>query len=125
MRRRKWFNVGFRQAGRRQQLADQASDTTIDTMQEALRRATGRYRTDERLAKSGRHIPAREAQFPTNAGVGAARACAEAYRSKGIDKLYSHQSAAAGDSRRPARRFRGHGLPTASGKTLCSLTCLY
>jgi len=89
--------------------------STIATVQAALASLAGRYQTDEVLT-AVRHIPAREAQYrPMPAWV--RTEVAEAYRRKGIEKLYSHQATAA---------EMAHGCknfvvvtPTASGKTLC------
>jgi DEAD/DEAH box helicase domain-containing protein len=95
-------------------LAVRAS-TTLETVQEALGALFARYRADEVLT-AVRHIPAREAQFramPTWVRP----ELAAAYHAKGIEKLYTHQAAAA---------ELAHGgknfvvvTPTASGKTLC------
>jgi DEAD/DEAH box helicase domain-containing protein len=95
-------------------LAVRAS-TTLETVQEALGALVARYRADEVLT-AVRHIPAREAQFramPTWVRP----ELAAAYHAKGIEKLYTHQAAAA---------ELAHGgknfvvvTPTASGKTLC------
>jgi DEAD/DEAH box helicase domain-containing protein len=91
------------------------SSTTLDTVQEILRVLVERYRRDEVLT-SVRQIPAREAKFRPMPGW-VTSALSEAYRAKGIQELYSHQSAAA---------EAVHGgrsvvvvTPTASGKTLC------
>src|SRR6202034_2266295 len=88
---------------------------TLETVQEALGCLAGRYRTDEVLTYI-KHIPAREAEFrPVPPWV--RPELAAAYRAKGIDRLYSHQAAAA--------ELAGAGkdfvvvTPTASGKTLC------
>src|SRR5262249_1387310 len=68
------------------------NQSTIGTVLEALASVAGRYQTDEVLT-AVRHIPAREAQFrPMPAWV--REEVAEAYRQKGIEKLYSHQAAA-------------------------------
>ncbi len=91
------------------------SSTALETVQEALGALVGRYRSEE-LLTAVKHIPAREAQFrPMPAWV--RPELAEAYRAKGIEKLYSHQASAAGFAR------EGKNVvvvtPTASGKTLC------
>ncbi|MGH9572771.1 MAG: DEAD/DEAH box helicase [Candidatus Acidiferrales bacterium] len=91
------------------------SQSTLDTVQDALASLAGRYRADEVLT-SIKHIPAREAQFrpmpdwvrPELAG---------AYRAKGIEQLYSHQAASA-ELARVGKNFVVV-TPTASGKTLC------
>jgi DEAD/DEAH box helicase domain-containing protein len=92
-----------------------AGSSTIDTVQSVLSHLAARYRQDEILTAI-KHIPAREAQFrPLPDWV--RPELAAAYRAKGIEKLYSHQAAAAELAR--------HGgdfvvvTPTASGKTLC------
>ena len=89
--------------------------STLDTVQEALTALAARYRGDEVLT-SIKHIPAREAQFrPMPAWV--RPELAAAYRAKGIDRLYSHQAAAA-ELARAGKDFVVV-TPTASGKTLC------
>jgi DEAD/DEAH box helicase domain-containing protein len=87
----------------------------LETVQEALGALVARYRSEEVLT-AVKHIPAREAQFrPMSAWVGPE--LVSAYRAKGVEKLYSHQAAAAGFAR------EGKNVvvvtPTASGKTLC------
>jgi DEAD/DEAH box helicase domain-containing protein len=89
--------------------------TALETVQEALGALVARYRSEEVLT-AVKHIPAREAQFrPMPAWV--RPELVAAYRAKGIEKLYSHQAAAAGSAR------EGKNVvvvtPTASGKTLC------
>jgi DEAD/DEAH box helicase domain-containing protein len=89
--------------------------STLDTVQEALTALAARYRSDEVLT-SIKHIPAREAEFrPMPSWV--RPELAAAYRAKGIDRLYSHQAAAA-ELARAGRDFVVV-TPTASGKTLC------
>src|SRR5580658_6250938 len=95
-------------------LAVRAS-ASLETVQEALGALVARYRADEVLT-AVKHIPAREAEF------GAMPAwvrpeLAAAYRAKGIERLYSHQAAAAGLAR--AGKDFVVVTPTASGKTLC------
>jgi DEAD/DEAH box helicase domain-containing protein len=90
-------------------------NTALETVQEALGALVARYRSEEVLT-AVQHIPAREAQFrPMPAWV--RPELVAAYRAKGIEKLYSHQAAAAGSVR------EGKNVvvvtPTASGKTLC------
>ncbi|HJZ50822.1 MAG TPA: DEAD/DEAH box helicase [Candidatus Acidoferrales bacterium] len=90
-------------------------NTALETVQEALGALVARYRSEEVLT-AVKHIPAREAQFrPMPAWV--RPELVAAYRAKGIEKLYSHQAAAAGSAR------EGKNVvvvtPTASGKTLC------
>src|ERR1700728_1344194 len=88
---------------------------TLETVQEALGCLAGRYRTDEVLTYI-KHIPAREAEFrPVPPWV--RPELAAAYRAKGIDRLYSHQAAAAELAR--ATKDFVVVTPTASGKTLC------
>jgi DEAD/DEAH box helicase domain-containing protein len=89
--------------------------TTLETVQEALGALVARNRTDEVLT-AVRHIPAREAQFRAMPAW-VRPELAAAYHAKGIEKLYTHQAAAA---------ELAHGgknfvvvTPTASGKTLC------
>ena len=89
--------------------------TALETVQEALGALVARYRSEQVLT-AVKHIPAREAQFrPMPAWV--RPELVAAYRAKGIEKLYSHQAAAAGSAR------EGKNVvvvtPTASGKTLC------
>ncbi len=89
--------------------------STLDTVQEAFSALAARYRSDEVLT-SIKHIPAREAQFrPMPSWV--RPELAVAYRAKGIDRLYSHQAAAA-ELARAGKDFVVV-TPTASGKTLC------
>jgi len=88
---------------------------SLDTLQDVLGTLVARCRSDEVLA-SVRHIPAREAQFrPMPTWVKGELAAA--YRTKGIEQLYSHQEAAADLA------HTGKNIvvvtPTASGKTLC------
>jgi DEAD/DEAH box helicase domain-containing protein len=108
-------------AGITKDLAPQAgaatarSQSTIDTVQDALSALAGRYKTDEVLT-AVRHIPARAAQFvPMPAWV--RPELAAAYRAKGIERLFSHQGVAA-ELARSGRNFVVV-TPTASGKTLC------
>ncbi|MGA8012271.1 MAG: DEAD/DEAH box helicase [Candidatus Acidiferrales bacterium] len=89
--------------------------STLDTVQEALTALAARYRGDEVLT-SIKHIPAREAQFAAMPSW-VRPELAAAYRAKGIDRLYSHQAAAA-DLARAGKDFVVV-TPTASGKTLC------
>jgi DEAD/DEAH box helicase domain-containing protein len=89
--------------------------STLDIVQEVLSALAGRYRTDEVLT-AVKHIPAREAQFrPMPSWV--RPELAATYSAKGIDQLYSHQSAAA-ELARSGKNFVVV-TPTASGKTLC------
>src|ERR1035438_2483603 len=98
-----------------QQALAPRSSTTLDTVHDILGTLVARYRTDEVLT-AVRQIPAREAVFrPMPDWV--RTELAEAYRTKGIAELYSHQAATA---------ELVHGgknvvvvTPTASGKTLC------
>jgi DEAD/DEAH box helicase domain-containing protein len=98
-----------------QQALAPRSSTTLDTVQEILGTLVARYRTDEVLT-CVRQIPAREAVFrPMPDWV--LNELSEAYRSKGIQELYSHQAATA------ELVHSGKNVvvvtPTASGKTLC------
>ena len=90
-------------------------NTALETVQEALGALVARYRSEEVLT-AVRHIPAREAQYRPMP-VWVRPELVAAYRAKGIEKLYSHQAAAAGSAR------EGKNVvvvtPTASGKTLC------
>src|ERR1700686_610890 len=87
----------------------------LDTVHEILGTLVARYRKDEVLT-AVRQVPAREAEFrsmPEWVRV----ELVEAYRVKGIEKLYSHQAAAA-----ECARVGNNCVvvtPTASGKTLC------
>jgi DEAD/DEAH box helicase domain-containing protein len=89
--------------------------TALETVQEALGALVARYRSEEVLT-AVKHIPAREAQF-RSMPAWVRPELAVAYRAKGIERLYSHQAAAAGFAR------EGKNIvvvtPTASGKTLC------
>jgi DEAD/DEAH box helicase domain-containing protein len=89
--------------------------TALETVQEALVALVARYRADEVLT-AVRHIPAREAQFRAMPAW-VRPELAAAYHAKGIEKLYTHQAAAA------EWAHAGKNLvvvtPTASGKTLC------
>jgi DEAD/DEAH box helicase domain-containing protein len=88
---------------------------TLETVQEALSSLAARCHTDEVLTYI-KHIPAREAEFrPMPPWV--RPELAAAYRAKGIDRLYSHQAAAA-ELARAGEDFVVV-TPTASGKTLC------
>ena len=89
--------------------------STLDTVQEILQGLAARYRADEVLT-AVKHIPAREADYrPMPDWV--RPELAAAYRAKGIEKLYSHQAAAA-ELARAGKNFVVV-TPTASGKTLC------
>src|SRR6201987_3874388 len=88
---------------------------SLETVHTILGSLVARYRQEEVLT-AVRQIPAREAKFqPTPAWV--TSALAEAYRTKGIQELYSHQAAAA------ELVHNGNDVVvvtrTASGKTLC------
>ena len=88
---------------------------SLQTIQDFLGTLVARDRSDEVLT-TVRQFPAREAKFrPMPAWV--TSALAEAYRTKGIEQLYSHQALAAELVR------DGKNVvvvtPTASGKTLC------
>jgi len=84
-------------------------------VQEALGALVARYRTDEVLT-AVRHIPAREAQFRAMPAW-VRPELAAAYHAKGIEKLYTHQAAAA-ELAHAGKNFVVV-TPTASGKTLC------
>jgi DEAD/DEAH box helicase domain-containing protein len=88
---------------------------TIATFQDALYALANRYHADEILTAI-KHIPAREAQFRPLPDWLRPELTA-AYRSKSIEKLYSHQAAAAQIAR--AGKNFVVVTPTASGKTLC------
>jgi len=89
--------------------------TSLETVHDILSSLVARYRQEEVLT-AVRHIPARDAQFrPIPAWV--TSALAEAYRVKGIQELYSHQSLTAELVR--AGKNVVVVTPTASGKTLC------
>jgi DEAD/DEAH box helicase domain-containing protein len=89
--------------------------TTRETVEEALGALVARYRADEVLT-TVRHIPAREAQFRVMPEW-VRPELREAYRAKGIEKLYSHQASAV-ELARAGKNFVVV-TPTASGKTLC------
>jgi len=95
-------------------LAVRAS-TTLETVQEALGALVARYRADEVLT-AVRHIPARDAQFRAMPAW-VRPELAAAYHAKGIEKLYTHQAAAA-ELAHAGKNFVVV-TPTASGKTLC------
>ncbi len=95
-------------------LAVRAS-TTLETVQEALGALVARYRADEVLT-AVRHIPAREAQFRAMPAW-VRPELAAAYHAKGIERLYTHQAAAA-ELAHAGKNFVVV-TPTASGKTLC------
>jgi DEAD/DEAH box helicase domain-containing protein len=89
--------------------------STLDIVQEALGALAARYRSDEVLT-SIKHIPARDADYrPMPSWV--RPELAAAYQAKGIDRLYTHQAAAA-ELARAGKDFVVV-TPTASGKTLC------
>jgi DEAD/DEAH box helicase domain-containing protein len=98
-----------------QQALAPRSSTNLATVQEILGTLVARYRTDEVLT-AVREIPAREAVFRPMPDW-ARTELAEAYRTKGIKELYSHQAATA------ELVHSGKNVvvvtPTASGKTLC------
>ena len=94
---------------------DRLSTSSIDTFQNVLTNLAARHQHDEILT-AVRHIPAREARF-CPLPVWMAPALATAYRAKGIERLYLHQSAAA-ELARTGNDFVVV-TPTASGKTLC------
>jgi DEAD/DEAH box helicase domain-containing protein len=88
---------------------------SLQTIQDFLGTLVARYRSDEVLT-AVRQFPVREAKFrPMPAWV--TSALVEAYRTKGIEQLYSHQASTAELVR------DGKNVvvvtPTASGKTLC------
>ncbi len=89
--------------------------TTLETVQEALGALVARYRADEVLT-AVRHIPAREAQFRA-IPAWVRPELAAAYHAKRIEKLYTHQAAAA-ELAHAGKNFVVV-TPTASGKTLC------
>src|SRR5580658_3653109 len=95
-------------------LAVRAS-ASLETVQEALGALVARYRADEVLT-AVRHIPAREAQFRAMPAW-VRPELAAAYHAKGIEKLYTHQAAAA-ELAHAGKNFVVV-TPTASGKTLC------
>ena len=89
--------------------------STIDLVQDALASLASCHHADEVLTCI-KHIPAREAQYqPMPTWLRAELAAA--YCAKGVDRLYSHQAAAA-DLARAGKNFVVV-TPTASGKTLC------
>ena len=98
-----------------QQALAPRSSTTLDTVHDILGTLVARYRTDEVLTCL-RQIPALEAKFRPMPGW-VSRELSDAYRTKGIKELYSHQAATA------ELVHSGKNVvvvtPTASGKTLC------
>ncbi len=91
------------------------SQSTLETVEEVLAALSARYRNDDVLTAI-KHFPARQAQFrPMPAWI--SPELAAAYCAKGIDRLYSHQAAAA-ELARGGKDFVVV-TPTASGKTLC------
>jgi DEAD/DEAH box helicase domain-containing protein len=91
------------------------TSATLDSVQDALAALAAKHCNDE-VFTAIRHIPAREAEFRPMPGW-IRPELAEAYNSKGISQLYSHQAAAA----KLARSGTDFVVvtPTASGKTLC------
>jgi DEAD/DEAH box helicase domain-containing protein len=88
---------------------------TLDTVQEVLGSLVSSFAAGDVLT-AVKCIPAREAQYrPMPEWVQAG--LSEAYKAKGIERLYSHQATAAN----LARQGRNFVVvtPTASGKTLC------
>jgi len=89
--------------------------TSLETVHNIFGSLVARYRQEDVLT-AVRQIPAREAKFCPMPGW-VASALAEAYRTKGIEQLYSHQASMAELVR------DGKNVvvvtPTASGKTLC------
>ena len=88
---------------------------SLQTIQDFLGTLVARYRGDDVLT-SVRQTPAREAKFRPMP-VWVTSALAEAYRTKAIEQLYSHQASTV------ERVHDGKSAvvvtPTASGKTLC------
>ena len=113
---------GYRGAGRAEAMSEARgagglavrAKTTVETFREALGELAGRLR-DEVLT-AVKHIPAREAEFREMPEWVRAELAA-AYRAKGIERVYSHQAAAA-EMARAGKDFVVV-TPTASGKTLC------
>ena len=62
---------------------------SLQTIQDFLGTLVARYRSDEVLA-AVRQFPAREARFRPMPAWVVTSALAEAYRTKGIEQLYSH-----------------------------------
>ncbi len=98
-----------------QQALAPRSSTTLDTVHDILGTLVARYRTDEVLTCL-RQIPARDAKF-RSMPEWVRKELREAYVGKGIQELYSHQTATA------ELVHSGKNVvvvtPTASGKTLC------
>ncbi len=97
-----------------QGLATRAT-STLDLVREALGALAARYQLDEVLTAI-RHLPAREAKY-RSMPAWVRPELAEAYRAKGVEKLYSHQAEAT-ELARAGKDFVVV-TPTASGKTLC------
>ncbi|MGH9703804.1 MAG: DEAD/DEAH box helicase [Candidatus Acidiferrales bacterium] len=89
--------------------------STLDTVREVLGELAVRDRAGEILTAI-RHIPAREAQYRSMPDW-VRPELAAAYRAKQVERLYTHQAAAA--ERIRAGRNVVVVTPTASGKTLC------
>jgi DEAD/DEAH box helicase domain-containing protein len=88
---------------------------SLETVHNILGSLVARYRREEVLT-AVRQIPARDAKFlPMPAWL--TSALAEAYRTKGIRELYSHQA----NTAELVREGKNVVVvtPTASGKTLC------
>ena len=91
------------------------SQSTLETVEEVLAALSLRNRRDDVLT-AVKHLPARQAQFcPMPAWVHPELTAV--YRTKGIERLFSHQDAAA-ELARGGKDFVVV-TPTASGKTLC------
>jgi DEAD/DEAH box helicase domain-containing protein len=89
--------------------------TTLDTVEEVLEGLAARYHAEEVLT-AVKHLPAREAVYRSIPDW-IRPELRDAYRAKGIEKLYSHQAASA-ELARSGKNFVVV-TPTASGKTLC------
>jgi DEAD/DEAH box helicase domain-containing protein len=89
--------------------------TALVEVRDIIRELTAHDRSHD-VITAARHIPAREAKWaPMPSWIRAE--LAEAYRSKGIAELYSHQADAVERIRRGSNAVIV--TPTASGKTLC------
>jgi DEAD/DEAH box helicase domain-containing protein len=94
------------------------TSTALDRLgrvREILEQLDARDRSGECLTRI-HHIPAREAQW-AEMPAWVRPELAEAYRAKGVERLYTHQAEAA--ERIRERRNVVVVTPTASGKTLC------
>ncbi len=89
--------------------------SSLEAVREAIEVFAERDRTGEVLTAI-KHFPAREASFSAMPSWVRAE-LVSAYRAKGVERLYTHQAAAAESAR--AGKNVVVVTPTASGKTIC------